>query len=82
MGYEVSPLEGPFQVWCPYHKLKCMTNISTREATRADIQYIAEFQRAMALETENRTLDAADAETGYIRRVRRTAKGMLHRGGR
>lgn len=41
-----------------------MTNIRTREATRADIKYIAEFQRAMALETESRTLDAPTLEQG------------------
>ncbi len=41
-----------------------MTNISTREATRADIKHIAEFQRAMALETESRTLDAAMLKQG------------------
>ena len=41
-----------------------MTNISTREATRADIKYIAEFQHAMALETENRTLDALTLKQG------------------
>ena len=41
-----------------------MTNISTREATRADIKYIAEFQQAMALETESRTLDAATLKQG------------------
>ena len=34
-----------------------MTNISIRNATRADINRIAEFQQAMALETEGRTLD-------------------------
>ena len=41
-----------------------MTNISTREATRADIKHIAEFQQAMALETESRTLDAATLKQG------------------
>ena len=41
-----------------------MTNISTREATRADINSIAEFQRAMALETESRTLDAQTLKQG------------------
>ena len=41
-----------------------MTNISTRDASRADIKYIAEFQRAMALETESRILDAPTLEQG------------------
>lgn len=39
-------------------------NISTREATRADIEYIAEFQLALARETENRTLDALALKQG------------------
>ena len=35
-----------------------MTNIRVRNATRADIERIAEFQQAMALETEGRAIDA------------------------
>lgn len=41
-----------------------MTNISICHATRADIDRIAEFQQAMALETENRTLDPATSTQG------------------
>ena len=39
-------------------------NIRVRNATRADIERIAEFQQAMALETENRTLDPATSVQG------------------
>ena len=39
-------------------------NIRVRDATRADIERIAEFQRAMALETEGRTLDPATSAQG------------------
>ena len=39
-------------------------SISIRNATRADIDRIAEFQQAMALETENRTLDPAVSTPG------------------
>ena len=41
-----------------------MTNIRVRDATRADIDRIAEFQQAMALETENRTLDPVTSTQG------------------
>ena len=41
-----------------------MTNIIIRHATRADIDRIAEFQQAMALETENRTLDPVSSTQG------------------
>ncbi len=41
-----------------------MTNISVREATSADIERIAAFQQAMALETEGKTLDAATLRQG------------------
>ena len=41
-----------------------MMNIRVRNATRADIERIAEFQQAMALETENRTLDPATSAQG------------------
>ncbi len=47
-----------------YHKLKSMTNISVREATRADIERIAAFQQAMAQETEGKTLDALTLRQG------------------
>lgn len=47
-----------------YHKLKGMMNISVREATRGDIERIAEFQQAMALETEDRTLDPSTIRQG------------------
>ena len=49
-----------------YHKLKAMTKISIRNATRADINRIAEFQQAMALETEGRTLDPSTSRQGII----------------
>ena len=39
-------------------------SISIRNATRADIDRIAEFQQAMALETENRTLDPSVSTPG------------------
>ena len=39
-------------------------NIRVRSATRADIERIAEFQRAMAMETEGRTLDPAVSAQG------------------
>ena len=39
-------------------------SISIRNATRADIDRIAVFQQAMALETENRTLDPAVSTPG------------------
>ena len=41
-----------------------MTNISVRDATRADIDRIAGFQQAMAMETEGRTLDADTIRRG------------------
>ena len=41
-------------------------SISIRNATRADIDRIAEFQQAMALETENRTLDPSVSTQGII----------------
>ena len=41
-----------------------MTNIRVRDATRADIDRIAKFQQAMALETENRTLDPVTSAQG------------------
>ncbi len=43
-----------------------MTNIIVRDATRADIDRIAEFQQAMALETENRTLDPSVSTQGIV----------------
>ena len=43
-----------------------MTNIRVRNATRADIERIAEFQQAMALETEGRRLDSAVSTQGII----------------
>ena len=43
-----------------------MTNIIVRDATRADIDCIAEFQQAMALETENRTLDPSVSTQGIV----------------
>ena len=49
-----------------YHKLKAMTNIRVRNATQADIDRIAEFQQAMALETEGRKLDSAVSTRGII----------------
>ena len=39
-------------------------NIRVRNATRADIERIAEFQQAMALETEGRKLDSAVSTQG------------------
>ena len=39
-------------------------NISTRDAIRADIERIAEFQQAMAIETEGRTLDTSTIRQG------------------
>ena len=39
-------------------------SISIRNATRADIDRIAGFQQAMALETENRTLDPSVSTQG------------------
>lgn len=39
-------------------------NIRVRYATRADIESLAEFQQAMALETENRTLDPSTSRQG------------------
>lgn len=41
-----------------------MMNIRVRNATRADIERIAEFQQAMALETEGRKLDSAVSTQG------------------
>ena len=43
-----------------------MTNIIVRDATRADIERISEFQRAMAMETEERTLDPFTSRQGII----------------
>lgn len=43
-----------------------MTNIRVRNATRADIERIAKFQQAMALETEGRMLDSAVSTQGII----------------
>ncbi len=39
-------------------------NISVRDATKADIERIVEFQQAMAQETEGRTLDAETVRRG------------------
>ena len=39
-------------------------SISIRNATRADIDRIAGFQQAMAIETEGRTLDASTIQQG------------------
>ena len=39
-------------------------NISIRDATRADIECIAEFQQAMAIETEGRALDPSTIRQG------------------
>ncbi len=39
-------------------------NISIRDAIRADIERIVEFQQAMAIETEGRTLDASTIRQG------------------
>ena len=41
-----------------------MTNIRVRDATRADIERIAEFQQAMAIETEGRALDPSTIRQG------------------
>ena len=41
-----------------------MTNPSVRTATLADVERIAAFQQAMALETESKTLDAATLRQG------------------
>ena len=41
-----------------------MINLSVREATLADVERIAAFQQAMALETESKTLDAATLRQG------------------
>lgn len=43
-----------------------MTSIIVRDATRADIDRIAQFQQAMALETENRTLDPSVSTQGIV----------------
>ena len=43
-----------------------MTNIRVRNATRSDIERIAEFQQAMALETEGRALDPSVSAQGII----------------
>ena len=43
-----------------------MTNIRVRNATRADIERIAKFQQAMALETEGRMLDSTVSTQGII----------------
>ncbi len=43
-----------------------MTNIRVRNATRSDIERIAEFQQAMALETEGRALDPSVSTQGIV----------------
>ncbi|MYE54355.1 MAG: GNAT family N-acetyltransferase [Chloroflexi bacterium] len=43
-----------------------MTDIRVRNATRADIERISEFQQAMALETEGRKLDSTVSTQGII----------------
>ena len=43
-----------------------MMNIIVRDATRADIERIAEFQQAMAQETEGRALDPSTSQQGVI----------------
>ena len=43
-----------------------MTNIRVRNASRSDIERIAEFQQAMALETEGRTLDPSVSTQGIV----------------
>ena len=43
-----------------------MTNIRVRDATRSDIERIAQFQQAMAMETEGRTLDQSVSTQGII----------------
>ena len=41
-----------------------MINLCVRKATLADVERIAAFQQAMALETESKTLDAATLRQG------------------
>lgn len=43
-----------------------MTSIRVRDATRADIDRIAQFQQAMALETEGRALDPSVSTQGIV----------------
>ena len=43
-----------------------MTNIRVRNASRSDIERIAEFQQAMAMETEGRTLDPSVSTQGIV----------------
>lgn len=43
-----------------------MTNIRVRNASRSDIERIAEFQQAMALETEGRALDPSVSAQGIV----------------
>ena len=43
-----------------------MTNIRVRNASRSDIERIAEFQQAMALETEGRALDPSVSTQGIV----------------
>ena len=43
-----------------------MTNIRVRNATRTDIERIAQFQQAMALETEGRALDPSISTQGIV----------------
>ena len=43
-----------------------MTNIRVRNATRSDIERIAQFQQAMAMETEGRALDPSVSTQGII----------------
>ena len=45
------------------------STISIRQATTSDIDIIAQFNQAMALETENKTLKAETIQNGVTRMI-------------
>ena len=52
------------------------STISIRQATTSDIDIIAQFNQAMALETENKTLQAETIQNGVTRMIQQPAMGF------
>ena len=52
------------------------STISIRQATTSDIDIIAQFNQAMALETENKTLPTETIQNGVTRMIQQPAMGF------
>ena len=52
------------------------STISIRQATTSDIGFIAQFNQAMALETENKTLPTETIQNGVTRMIQQPAMGF------